>query len=276
MPGRRSGSVSRPPSPSSTCSRSAGVDTIVKTTSRSRRSAIASATVQPSAVRASALARVRFQTCGFTPARASRTAMAAPIRPAPIQPTERSEEAVESPMSVTFLQSIAPTVFAMLARAVKPLGAASRRFIAIECSLSHHRAMTAELSLPDAVDVVVVGAGHNGLVCASYLAAAGLEVCVLEARDVVGGNTVTEELTLPGFAHDSCSSAHVLIQANPLIADDELGLLATYGLRYEAHGPGRRPAAGRRRPARHAPRRRRPRRPSWPAGTPPTPAPSRP
>jgi phytoene dehydrogenase-like protein len=85
---------------------------------------------------------------------------------------------------------------------------------------------------PDEVDVVVIGAGHNGLICAAYLAQAGLEVCVLEAQDVVGGNTVTEELTLPGFLHDSCSSAHVLIQSNPLMRDDELGLLSTYGLKY--------------------------------------------
>jgi phytoene dehydrogenase-like protein len=56
-------------------------------------------------------------------------------------------------------------------------------------------------------------------------------VLVLEERDTVGGNTVTEELTLPGFAHDSCSSAHVLLQSNPLIREDELGLLAG-GLRY--------------------------------------------
>jgi phytoene dehydrogenase-like protein len=85
---------------------------------------------------------------------------------------------------------------------------------------------------PDEVDVVVIGAGHNGLICAAYLAQAGLEVCVVEAQGVVGGNTVTEELTLPGFLHDSCSSAHVLIQSNPVIRDDELGLLSTYGLRY--------------------------------------------
>lgn len=84
----------------------------------------------------------------------------------------------------------------------------------------------------DEADVVVIGAGHNGLVCAGYLAAAGLQVAVLEARPVIGGNTVTEELTLPGFAHDSCSSAHVLIQSNPLLADDELGLLSTWGLEY--------------------------------------------
>jgi phytoene dehydrogenase-like protein len=81
-----------------------------------------------------------------------------------------------------------------------------------------------------AADVVVVGAGHNALVCAAYLAAAGLEVTVLEAAETVGGDTRTEELTLPGFAHDSCSSAHVLIQSNPLVRDDELGLRDRYGL----------------------------------------------
>lgn len=92
-------------------------------------------------------------------------------------------------------------------------------------------------SLPGSVDIVVLGAGHNGLVCASYLASAGLEVLVLEAGEVVGGNTMTEEFTLPGFAHDTCSSAHVLIQSNPLLADDELGLLADHGLRYELTDP---------------------------------------
>jgi len=83
-----------------------------------------------------------------------------------------------------------------------------------------------------AVDVVVIGAGHNGLVAAGYLAKAGLEVLVLEAAPTPGGNTRTEELTLPGFAHDSCSSAHVLIQSNPLLRDDELDLVGTHGLRY--------------------------------------------
>ncbi|MEV6655041.1 NAD(P)/FAD-dependent oxidoreductase [Streptomyces sp. NPDC051219] len=82
------------------------------------------------------------------------------------------------------------------------------------------------------VDVVVVGAGHNSLITAAYLAKAGLEVAVLEAKDIIGGNTVTEELTLPGWQHDSCSSAHAVIQNNPVIRDDELGLIADYGLRY--------------------------------------------
>ncbi|MBO0845033.1 MAG: NAD(P)/FAD-dependent oxidoreductase [Nocardioides sp.] len=94
-----------------------------------------------------------------------------------------------------------------------------------------------ESVLPDRAEVVVIGAGHNSLVAAAYLAKAGLEVLVLEAGPTVGGNTRTEELTLPGFAHDSCSSAHVLIQNNPLIRDDELGLVSDYGLRYLTTDP---------------------------------------
>lgn len=91
--------------------------------------------------------------------------------------------------------------------------------------------------LPDEADVVLIGSGHNALVTAGYLAAAGLGVVVLEASATLGGNTRTEELTLPGFAHDSCSSAHVLLQANPLIKDDELGLLSTFGLQYVLTDP---------------------------------------
>lgn len=91
--------------------------------------------------------------------------------------------------------------------------------------------------MPAEAEIVVVGAGHNSLVCAAYLAAAGLEVLVLEASAGPGGNTRTEELTLPGFAHDSCSSAHVLIQGNPLIRDDELGLVSRYGLTYLTTDP---------------------------------------
>jgi len=86
-------------------------------------------------------------------------------------------------------------------------------------------------------DVIVVGGGHNALTCAAYLAEAGLTVTVLEGRDIVGGNTVTEELTLPGWKHDSCSSAHVVIQSNPLLLNDELGLKSRYGLTYIVTDP---------------------------------------
>ena len=57
-------------------------------------------------------------------------------------------------------------------------------------------------------DVVVAGAGHNSLITAAYLVKAGLSCLFLEARPVVGGNTMTEELTLPGFLHDTCSTTH--------------------------------------------------------------------
>jgi phytoene dehydrogenase-like protein len=83
--------------------------------------------------------------------------------------------------------------------------------------------------MSETADVVIAGAGHNSLVSAAYLARAGFEVLVVEARPVVGGNTATEELTLPGFLHDSCSTAHNLIQASPAIR--ELAL-ENYGLEY--------------------------------------------
>lgn len=80
-------------------------------------------------------------------------------------------------------------------------------------------------------DFIIVGAGHNSLITAAYLAQAGLRVAVIEGHERIGGDTITEELTLPGFHHDSCSSAHVLIQSNPLLRENELGL-DRYGLEY--------------------------------------------
>ncbi|HJV29755.1 MAG TPA: NAD(P)/FAD-dependent oxidoreductase [Gaiellaceae bacterium] len=91
--------------------------------------------------------------------------------------------------------------------------------------------------MSETFDVVVAGGGHNSLVTAAYLAKAGYDVVVLEARDSVGGGATTEELTLPGFRFDSCSTGHTLIQPNPLLRDDELGLKGRYGLEYVRPDP---------------------------------------
>jgi phytoene dehydrogenase-like protein len=72
------------------------------------------------------------------------------------------------------------------------------------------------------VDVVIIGAGHNGLVCAFYLARAGLKVRIVEARDVVGGAAVTEEFH-PGFRNSIASYTVSLLQ--PKVIED-MGLVA--------------------------------------------------
>jgi phytoene dehydrogenase-like protein len=75
-------------------------------------------------------------------------------------------------------------------------------------------------------DALIVGGGHNGLVCAAYLAAAGLAVTVLERRAVVGGAAVTEEFH-PGFRNSV--AAYTVSLLNPKVIRDLQ--LAHYGLR---------------------------------------------
>ena len=81
-------------------------------------------------------------------------------------------------------------------------------------------------------DAVIIGSGHNGLIVGNYLAMAGLSVCVLEAKNVIGGCTATVECTLPGFKHDIGSVALGAIQSNPVYADDELGIREKYGFEF--------------------------------------------
>src|SRR6478609_2944997 len=75
-------------------------------------------------------------------------------------------------------------------------------------------------------DAILIGAGHNGLVCATYLAKAGLKVLVLERRGVVGGAAVTEEFH-PGFRNSVAAYTVSLLQPKVI---RELRL-AEHGLR---------------------------------------------
>ena len=81
-------------------------------------------------------------------------------------------------------------------------------------------------------DVVVAGAGHNSLITAAYLAMSGRSVVMVDARPVAGGGAATEEVLLPGYRIDTCSTGHTLLLGNPVIAADELGLMSEQGLTY--------------------------------------------
>jgi phytoene dehydrogenase-like protein len=75
-------------------------------------------------------------------------------------------------------------------------------------------------------DALIVGGGHNGLVCAAYLAAGGLAVCVVERRAILGGAVVTEEFH-PGFRNSTLAYTVSLLHPN-VVRDLKL---ASHGLR---------------------------------------------
>ncbi|HEY1974489.1 MAG TPA: NAD(P)/FAD-dependent oxidoreductase [Pseudonocardia sp.] len=79
-------------------------------------------------------------------------------------------------------------------------------------------------------DVLVVGAGHNGLVAACYLARAGLDVQVVEARDIIGGCTTSEALVdgAPEHMLDPCADDIISMRGSTVVADLDL---AKYGYR---------------------------------------------
>ena len=81
--------------------------------------------------------------------------------------------------------------------------------------------------MPDAA--LVIGSGPNGLAAAITLAEAGRAVTVLEAADRAGGALATEELTLPGFRHDTFSAVYPAAAASPVFARWPL---AEHGLRW--------------------------------------------
>lgn len=89
----------------------------------------------------------------------------------------------------------------------------------------------------EAYDAIVIGAGHNGLVCAAYLLNAGYSVLLLEKRPVPGGAATTEEAIpeeAPGFKFNLCAIDHEFIFLGPIIQELEL---EKYGLKYLSCDP---------------------------------------
>lgn len=81
-------------------------------------------------------------------------------------------------------------------------------------------------------DAIIIGAGHNGLVCAAYLLKAGYSVLLLEKRSVPGGAATTEEAMpeeAPGFKFNLCAIDHEFIHLGPVVEELEL---TKYGLEY--------------------------------------------
>jgi len=78
-------------------------------------------------------------------------------------------------------------------------------------------------------DVIVIGAGHNGLTSACYLAKAGLKALVLERRHIVGGAVCTQSDLIPGYKIDVGSAVHIMIHLTPVLRDLELD---KHGLEY--------------------------------------------
>ncbi|MEH6789751.1 phytoene desaturase family protein [Parasphingorhabdus sp.] len=85
----------------------------------------------------------------------------------------------------------------------------------------HGRSLVAWTMQQRAPDALIIGGGHNGLVCAYYLARAGMKVRIVEARPVVGGAAVTEEFC-PGFRNSTASYTVSLLQ--PKVISD-MGLV---------------------------------------------------
>lgn len=81
-------------------------------------------------------------------------------------------------------------------------------------------------------DAVIVGAGHNSLSAAAYLAKSGMSVCVLEKNSIIGGGAVSREVTEPGFIHDTHATGIIMAMANPMISNDELELKSKFGLEF--------------------------------------------
>jgi len=83
-------------------------------------------------------------------------------------------------------------------------------------------------ALQKTYDGIVIGAGHHGLILASYLARAGLDILLVERRLTYGGGLCTREVTLPGFYHNLHSINHFHITEAPWFKDLGLDARVTY------------------------------------------------
>src|SRR3954447_8442633 len=92
-------------------------------------------------------------------------------------------------------------------------------------------------------DAIIIGAGHNGLVTACYLARAGWKVLVLERRHVVGGACVTEEDVFPGFKVSTAAYVNSLFRPEIIkelkLADHGFALLERMPLSFSPFPDGR-------------------------------------
>jgi len=79
-------------------------------------------------------------------------------------------------------------------------------------------------------DGVIIGAGPNGLCAGAYLAGAGQKVLLLDRRVEIGGGLATEQVTIPGFLHNTHAVYHAMVDYAPIFADLRLG--EDYGLRF--------------------------------------------
>jgi phytoene dehydrogenase-like protein len=79
-------------------------------------------------------------------------------------------------------------------------------------------------------DIIIIGSGPNGMLAAAYLAKAGLKTLVLERRLECGGGLATEEVTLPGFLHNTHAIYHMMVEYAPVYKDFEIE--AKYGIRH--------------------------------------------
>lgn len=84
--------------------------------------------------------------------------------------------------------------------------------------------------MPTKHDVIIIGAGPNGLTTGAYLSKAGLKVLVLERRTEGGGGLATEEVTIPGFFHNTHSIYHMMVDYAPPYKDFQIE--EVYGCKY--------------------------------------------